>query len=81
MSDGWEFVLLLGGIVLGVILVVLVIVVGPAKWINEAACNQKGSRLNLPADYRLLSNTCYVQVPGGRWVDVGSYRVFQRGER
>jgi hypothetical protein len=45
----------------------------------EIACNQSGDELQLPADYRFLPNTCYVQLRDGRRVPAQSIRVVEAG--
>ena len=81
MDSFWRFLPIMLVLIVAIVLFFAAIIMAIAKPIEEASCNQKGAQYDLPADFRLLSDTCYVQVPGGRWINVDTYRVFQRSHR
>lgn len=78
LRDGWAF----AGILIGVLLaaaLLIVAIVAIAKPFIEAGCNQKGEQYGLEADFRLLSNTCYVTLPNGRKIDAAQIRGVEVG--
>lgn len=82
--DAIKDVLVVVGIVIGLIAVAFVLVgviVACVKPIAEASCNQQGEAYSLPADYRLMSDTCYVTLSDGRQIDVSNIRAVEPSDR
>ena len=79
-SPDWLYgTVVIGGGLLLVVTALVGIIIAIAKPLSEASCNQKGAEYRLPADYRLLSDTCYVTLRDGRKIDVNQIRGVEAG--